>query len=164
MVAVVASPSSPPTYCCVHCIKKPKALFPWVVSVGHSVSVWHFLLLCCLEQLCIEEVACAWSTVRQRAAVWIGKFYFCWVRLQMELYRIWLVLGYVGRYWVILTLTALCWPVLSYIGCYRVMLAGTELCWLVLRYTAWRCVCNMQQAYRCVLFVSPVNSICRIQP
>ena len=102
-----------------------------------SVSGWHFRLFCCLGQRYREEVACAWSTVRRRAAVWIRKFCFCWVRLEMELHRIWLVLGYVGWYWVILAVTELCWLVLSYIGCYRVMLAGTELYWLLPSYVGW---------------------------
>jgi hypothetical protein len=67
--------------------------------------------------------------------------------------------------------TELCWLLPSYVGCYRLMLASTELCWLltelcwlVLSYTGWRCVRNLQQAYRCVLFVTPLSYICLIQP
>jgi hypothetical protein len=117
----------------------------------------------------------ACSTVRQRAAVWIWKLYFCSVRLQdlpsvglcwlvlsyigwywvilagTELY--WLLPNYVGWYWGILALTELCWLVLSYIGSYRVVLAGTELYWLLPSCIGWYwvtlagAVSTMQQAY-----------------
>jgi hypothetical protein len=129
--------------------QKAQSALPFAINhVGHSVSVWHFLFSC-LEQHFREEVACAWSTVRHRAAVWVRKLYFCSVRLQMELHRIWLVLGYVGTglnslvpsyigwYWVMLAGTGLYRIVPSCIGWYWVMLTGTGLYRFVPSYIGW---------------------------